>query len=156
MAVAVRDALTADVVTVLKARGYKVLVSAVGDAARNVFEIGFEEKTALVFGNERFGVSEEVKQLADGLFWIPMTGFTQSFNISVSVASTLATPSELTALSVKRGLLEQLVQNPPKEFQHQRERDSEKRQLRFRWLLLEAYLHCVSPFRSGIDERAEI
>ena len=75
---------------------------------------------------------------------------------SDGVASTLATPFELTALSVKRGLLEQLVQNPPKEFQHQRERDSEKRQLRFRWLLLEAYLHCVSPFRSGIDERAEI
>ncbi len=40
-----------------------------------------------MFGNERFGVSEEVLAMADGVFWIPMRGFTQSFNISAAAAA---------------------------------------------------------------------
>jgi tRNA (guanosine-2'-O-)-methyltransferase len=39
-----------------------------------------------VFGNEHDGISEEVKQNADGLIHIPMMGFTESFNISVSAS----------------------------------------------------------------------
>ena len=42
---------------------------------------------ALVFGNERFGVSDEVMAGADGTFWIPMRGFTQSFNISAAASA---------------------------------------------------------------------
>ena len=38
------------------------------------------------FGNEFFGISNEVKQKADELVKLPMYGFTESFNISVSVA----------------------------------------------------------------------
>lgn len=44
------------------------------------------QKVALVFGNEYEGISEEVKSKVDGLVHIPMRGFTESLNISVSAS----------------------------------------------------------------------
>ena len=43
-------------------------------------------KIALFFGTELEGISEEVKKEADEFVRIPMYGFTESFNISVSAA----------------------------------------------------------------------
>ena len=43
-------------------------------------------KTALFFGTERDGLSKEVLESADGSLKIPMVGFTESLNISVSAA----------------------------------------------------------------------
>ena len=48
-----------------------------------------ERKIALVFGNEESGISEEAIKGADGSFFIPLSGFTQSLNLSVTVAVTL-------------------------------------------------------------------
>lgn len=45
-----------------------------------------QSKIALVFGNELQGLSEYALKHADRLVKIPMVGFTESFNISVSVA----------------------------------------------------------------------
>ena len=42
--------------------------------------------TAVVFGNEREGVSDEARALRDGAVYIPMFGFTESLNISVAAA----------------------------------------------------------------------
>ena len=44
---------------------------------------------ALVFGNERDGVSEELTALTDGNFIIPQVGMIRSLNISVACAVTL-------------------------------------------------------------------
>jgi tRNA (guanosine-2'-O-)-methyltransferase len=44
------------------------------------------EPTALVFGNETRGVSEEAAALADGSLIIPMMGMVESLNISVACA----------------------------------------------------------------------
>ncbi len=74
----------------LKARGFRVLVSAIREGGKSLFEVDFSPKVALVFGNERFGVSEEVLALADGVFWIPMFGFTQSFNISAAASACIS------------------------------------------------------------------
>jgi len=41
---------------------------------------------ALVFGTELDGISDRAKELADGFVKIPMAGFSESFNISVSAA----------------------------------------------------------------------
>ena len=38
--------------------------------------------TAVILGNERDGVSDEAKRLADGVY-ISMNGFTESLNVSV-------------------------------------------------------------------------
>ena len=44
---------------------------------------------ALVFGNERFGVSEDILKFCDGSFIIPQVGIIKSLNISVACAVTL-------------------------------------------------------------------
>ena len=50
------------------------------------------EVVALVFGNERRGVSPGLLEAADASFYLPMAGFTQSFNISVSASHLTAAP----------------------------------------------------------------
>ena len=63
-----------------------------GIDARPVGELDFGAARggiALVFGNERRGVSKAAIEHADGSFFIPMSGLTQSFNISVAVAMSL-------------------------------------------------------------------
>lgn len=71
----------------LKARGYRVLASAIRPGATSLFELRFDQKVAMVFGNERTGVSEEVLAHADGAFWVPMRGFSQSMNISAATSA---------------------------------------------------------------------
>lgn len=71
----------------LKARGYRVLASAIRPGATSLFELEFDRKVAMVLGNERFGVSDEVLEHADGTFWIPMRGFSQSMNISAAASA---------------------------------------------------------------------
>lgn len=71
----------------LRARGYRVLASAIRPGATSIFELKFDQKIAMVFGNERFGVSPEVLEHSDGTFWIPMRGFVQSMNISAAASA---------------------------------------------------------------------
>lgn len=63
-------------------------------------------KIALVFGNEHTGISEYAKDHADHHLYIPMQGFVQSFNISVSVALTLG---EITRKRRKEGIEKYLL-----------------------------------------------
>jgi len=68
-------------------KGYrKILTTHLGSASIGLYDIDFTESIALVFGNERFGVSEEARALADGNFVIPQMGIIQSLNISVACA----------------------------------------------------------------------
>ncbi len=71
----------------LKKNGYRVLASAIRPEATSLFELKFDTKMAIVLGNERFGVSDEVLTHADGTFWIPMRGFSQSMNISAAASA---------------------------------------------------------------------
>ncbi len=76
---------TKETITHLKDRGYKVYCTDL-ESARPLDQIDFSQPTALVFGNERDGVSAEMKDLSDGNCILPMQGFAQSFNISVAAA----------------------------------------------------------------------
>jgi tRNA (guanosine-2'-O-)-methyltransferase len=67
----------------------KILTTHLASDAVNVYDIDFTESIALVFGNERFGVSDETRELADGNFVIPQCGIIQSLNISVACAVTV-------------------------------------------------------------------
>lgn len=71
----------------LKARGYLVMASAIQPGVQSLFALTFDRPVAMVFGNERAGVSKELLALADGTFWIPMRGFVQSMNISAAAAA---------------------------------------------------------------------
>ena len=54
--------------------------------AVGLYELDLVQSTALVFGNEHSGVSEEIITLADGNFIIPQVGIIKSLNISVACA----------------------------------------------------------------------
>ena len=70
----------------LQQRGYQVAAMYLDDEAVPISSINFTVSTALVFGNERDGVSDELRAAADLSCIIPMDGFTESFNISVAAA----------------------------------------------------------------------
>jgi tRNA (guanosine-2'-O-)-methyltransferase len=70
----------------VKAKGYSLWVSAIEPGGTPLPELRFDRPVALVFGNERTGVHPDMRALADRAFWIPMRGFSQSFNVSVAVA----------------------------------------------------------------------
>ncbi len=70
----------------LKSQGYKIFATTPHKDDISLFDLPLDTKTALVFGNELEGLSEKALNLADGYVKIPMYGFTESFNISVSVA----------------------------------------------------------------------
>ncbi|HEX7927379.1 MAG TPA: RNA methyltransferase, partial [bacterium] len=80
---------TAEGVATLKAQGYRVLASHLSAAGCvPLADIDFRQRTALVFGNEHAGVSDEVLAHADGRLRIDMLGFTESLNLSVATAVT--------------------------------------------------------------------
>jgi tRNA (guanosine-2'-O-)-methyltransferase len=64
----------------------KVYTTHLSSDAVSLYEINFTESVALVFGNEHTGVSEEIRNMADGNFLIPQMGIIQSLNISVACA----------------------------------------------------------------------
>lgn len=71
----------------LKSRGFKLYASAIREGAESLYSLRFDSKIAIIFGNERYGVSEEVLAGVDGTFWIPMRGFSQSVNISAAASA---------------------------------------------------------------------
>ncbi len=70
----------------LKENGYRIVATTPDPDATNLNDFKLESKTALFFGTEKEGLSEEILQQAEGLITIPMFGFTNSLNISVSAA----------------------------------------------------------------------
>lgn len=69
----------------LKERGYRIIATS-PHAEKTIDQISIDQPIALVFGTEGDGISENIASNADELVKIPMYGFTESFNISVSAA----------------------------------------------------------------------
>lgn len=71
----------------LREAGYRIVATTphTNDVSLDDFDLG-RGKVALLFGTELKGLSEQALSLSDEFIRIPMTGFTESFNISVSVA----------------------------------------------------------------------
>ena len=71
----------------LKEEGYQVIAATPHNTDCDLYDIEItDQKIALIFGAEVRGCSEETLKLADKRMKIPMYGFTESFNISVSVS----------------------------------------------------------------------
>jgi tRNA (guanosine-2'-O-)-methyltransferase len=75
----------------LKNQGYQIVATTPHTNAYTVHDLPIDKPLAFFFGTERKGLSEEMMQAADLHVRIPMYGFTESFNISVSVAVLLQT-----------------------------------------------------------------
>lgn len=109
---------TRTVLNGLKDKGYRIAATSLRDGCIPISELDLCHKTAILFGTEEQGLSEEAHQLADVFVRIPMYGFTQSFNISVSAA--------LSLFQLSQRLRSANVPWPLEE--------SEKMELRLQWL----------------------
>ncbi len=71
----------------LKDSGYRIIAIEQADESTSLldFETSPDEGYAFVFGNEVFGVSEDVVKKADTVLEIPQYGTKHSINISVSI-----------------------------------------------------------------------
>ncbi len=74
----------------LKQNGYAVWVAQPNQNSRQVTDIPYKQRLALVFGNEHAGPSTDILGLSDGTFHIPMYGFSESFNVSVATGIALS------------------------------------------------------------------
>jgi tRNA (guanosine-2'-O-)-methyltransferase len=105
-----------DCIKKLKEKGYKIVATTPHTNDVTINELDLSQPIALVFGTEHTGISAEIIAEADEFVKIPMYGFSESFNISVSVAITLnvlrnrleqselnwkLSPEEQTALKIK-------------------------------------------------------
>ena len=76
----------------LRERGYRIVVAdPPGDhPSTPIDQLDLKRPTALVIGNERDGVSPEVREMADERVHAPMAGFVESLNVSVACAVLLS------------------------------------------------------------------
>ena len=82
-----KDSNTVDTINQLKNENYKIIATSPHKTDVSLFELDvIENKVAIIFGSEVNGCSKEALQLADYKMNIPMYGFTESFNVSVSVS----------------------------------------------------------------------
>ena len=73
----------------LRGEGFELWTAMPDRDARPLSALEFGRKIALVFGAERAGVSEELRSLCTGAYFIPMAGFSESLNVSVAAAISL-------------------------------------------------------------------
>ncbi len=113
----------------LKKLGYKIYAADPPDKAErtkgknsyNIDDVKIQDSPiAIAFGKELDGLTDEIRQLCDGVVYIPMAGFTESLNVSVTAA---------ICINTLRKKLEKL---PTKKWQLS---DEEKELLRSRWYI---------------------
>ncbi len=104
----------------LKARGFRVFATRPG-APQTIEDVAVDTPLAIAFGNERDGLSAAAIAACDGALGVPMFGFTESFNLSVTVALAM---SRIAAR--RRAQIGALGDLP----------DPQRRELRARWFAL--------------------
>jgi tRNA (guanosine-2'-O-)-methyltransferase len=84
------DQNSLETIKTLKKMGYRIVATSphIKDQLLPEFNLS-KGKVAIVFGSELPGISETILNEADEFMKIPMYGFTESFNISVSAAIVL-------------------------------------------------------------------
>jgi tRNA (guanosine-2'-O-)-methyltransferase len=109
---------TGECLSKLRNDGYSIVASSLREGQNIEPELlPVDKKLALFFGAEETGLSNEVHDSADYFVKIPMRGFTQSFNVSVSAALILQTlTKKMAEAGIEMGLSE-----------------SEKTELRIEW-----------------------
>jgi tRNA (guanosine-2'-O-)-methyltransferase len=100
---------SAEAISLLRGAGYRLAAlrpeeqpAAEKKTAIPVTQLPFDQKLALVFGSEGFGLDDELSAAADIHAYIPMSGFVESLNISVACAICLFCSTISTALPERR------------------------------------------------------
>lgn len=80
---------TKECMEAVKKKYDKVYATHLGKESHSLYDLNLAGSVALVFGNEKEGVSDDCLQYCDGNFIIPQMGMSQSLNISVACAVSL-------------------------------------------------------------------
>lgn len=91
----------------LKEKGYQIIATTPHNDSCLLQDFDISKPSAIFFGTEKLGLSEEVMQQADGFLKIPMVGFTESLNISVSAAIVI---QDITARLRRSNIIWQLTE----------------------------------------------
>ena len=75
----------------LKDHDYRIIATTPHKTDKNPENFDIQKPAALFFGKEKEGLAPQIMDQADDYIKIPMVGFTESFNISVSAAIILHT-----------------------------------------------------------------
>lgn len=95
-------------ITNLKEKGYQIIATTPHNNSTLLPDFDVTRKSAFFFGKESDGLSDAVMDAADGFLKIPMYGFTESLNISVSAAIILqSVVSKLKAAKIPWQLSEE-------------------------------------------------
>lgn len=85
-----KDFNTVECIESLKKRGYRILATSPHPNGKMLDELDLSKgKCAILFGSEKPGLTKQALEMSDEYVTIPMCGFTESFNISVSCALVL-------------------------------------------------------------------
>lgn len=82
---------TRDCIETLRANGYRIIGTSPHGESHTPESLPIDAPLACCFGTELEGLSDELLSMCDGTLRIPMHGFTESFNLSVSVGITMYT-----------------------------------------------------------------
>ena len=94
----------------LKANGYKIVATTPHVEDCDLIDFDITQKSCFFFGRETEGLSQQVLDEADCYLKIPMVGFTESLNISVSAAIILQhVTAQLRKSSIKWELTEEEI-----------------------------------------------
>src|SRR5215468_4630493 len=107
-------------VAALRARGFRVFATLPG-APHTVDDVDVTTPLAVAFGNEHAGLSPAAVAACDGALGVKMSGFTESFNLSVTVALAMSRLAARRRAAI--GALGDLA-------------DARRRELRARWFAL--------------------
>ncbi len=77
---------TADCLAALRSAGYRIIATSPHSSGYTPETLPLDRKVALLFGTELEGLTPGALEMADDTILIPMVGFTESLNISVSAA----------------------------------------------------------------------
>ena len=119
----------------LREEGYQIIATSPNAEAIELSDFDITKPSALFLGTEKDGLSQEVLSNADQCIKIPMVGFTESLNISVSAAIIL---QELTSRLRKSKISWELS-------------DYDKNEVKFEWLRksFKNFDHLVKRFENS-------
>ena len=84
---------TKEAIDEIRGQGFKIYASDLNPNSKDVRDIDWDSDDrpiCIVMGNEDRGISQEMREMADETFTLPMSGFAESFNLSVATSITLA------------------------------------------------------------------
>lgn len=74
----------------LKEIGYDIIASETAAGSENLYKFKFNSKTALIFGNEELGISEDLLNLCNQVVEIPLKGVKNSLNVATAGAAIIS------------------------------------------------------------------